>query len=116
VSSLIQEQRRTVYWKVRPGVSCLVDFLANDVVVVHATTDQSADLRCSFGRVELEVEAAMQTPDGAWRVEVVRRGRTRWYRVVNDERDIERDWLPIAAVQRVLTDNGVDMASLVVAA
>jgi hypothetical protein len=24
---------------------------------------------------------AMQTPDGAWRVEVVKRGRSQWYRV-----------------------------------
>jgi hypothetical protein len=39
-----------------------------------------------------EVESAMQTPDGVWRVEVVRRGRSRWYRVVNDSRDVELDW------------------------
>ena len=52
----------------------------------------------------------MQTPDGAWRVEVARRGRTRWYRIVHGEDVI--DWLSIAAVERVLAEAGVDMASL----
>jgi hypothetical protein len=59
-----------------------------------------------------EVESAMQTPDGAWRVEVVRRGRSRWYRVVNDARDVELDWLTIAAVERILDELGVNMADL----
>lgn len=54
----------------------------------------------------------MQTPDGAWRVEVVRRGRSRWYRVVNDARDVELDWLTIAAVERILDERGVNMADL----
>jgi hypothetical protein len=53
-----------------------------------------------------EVEGAMQTPDGAWRVEVVRRKRTRWYRIVHGEDVI--DWLSIAAVERVLAEAGVD--------
>jgi bifunctional non-homologous end joining protein LigD len=52
------------------------------------------------------VEGAMQTPDGAWRVEVVRRGRSRWYRVVHGEEI--RDWLSIAAVERILDEAGVD--------
>ncbi|ROP29869.1 hypothetical protein EDD30_2690 [Couchioplanes caeruleus] len=52
----------------------------------------------------------METPDAAWRVEVVRRGRTRWYRIVHG--DNELDWLSIAAVQRVLTEAGIDMADL----
>jgi hypothetical protein len=54
----------------------------------------------------------MQTPDGAWRVEVVRRGRSRWYRVANEARDVEIAWLTIAAVERVLDDLGVNMADL----
>jgi hypothetical protein len=54
----------------------------------------------------------MQTPDRAWRVEVVRRGRSRWYRVVNDTRDVELDWLTIAAVERILAEFGVNMADL----
>jgi hypothetical protein len=53
----------------------------------------------------------MQTPDGAWRVEVVRRGRTRWYRVVHG--DDEHDWLPIAAVERILAEGGVTLGDLV---
>jgi bifunctional non-homologous end joining protein LigD len=47
----------------------------------------------------------MQTPDGRWRVEVVRRGRTRWYRIVHGEDVL--DWLSIAAVERILAENGV---------
>ena len=54
---------------------------------------------------------AMQTPDGAWRVEVVRRGRTHWYRIVH--RDNQLDWLTIAAVQRILSEAGIDLADLV---
>jgi len=53
-----------------------------------------------------EVEGSLQTPDGEWRVEVVRRGRTRWYRIVHGE-DVQ-DWLSIAAVERILDDAGVD--------
>ena len=58
-----------------------------------------------------EVEGAMQTPDGSWRVEVVRRGRTRWYRIVHG--DDVLDWLSIAGVERVLRDSGVDLEDLV---
>lgn len=53
----------------------------------------------------------MQTPDGAWRVEVVRRGRTRWYRVVHG--DEVQDWLPIAAVERILAEGGVALGELI---
>jgi len=56
------------------------------------------------------IEYAMRTPDGAWRVEVVKRGRTRWYRIVHH--DNELDWLSIAAVQRILGEAGIDMADL----
>ena len=53
----------------------------------------------------------MQTPDGAWRVEVVRRGRTRWYRIVHGAEVI--DWLSITAVERLLAEAGVDLHTLV---
>jgi hypothetical protein len=53
----------------------------------------------------------MQTPDGAWRVEVVRRGRTRWYRIVHGEEVL--DWLSIAAVERILAEHGVNRDELV---
>jgi hypothetical protein len=62
----------------------------------------------------VQVESAMQTPDGAWRVEVVKRGRTRWYRIVHG--DDVLDWLSIAAVERILAEAGVDMGALVDAA
>jgi bifunctional non-homologous end joining protein LigD len=53
----------------------------------------------------------MQTPDGAWRVEAVRRGRTRWYRIVHGEHVL--DWLSITAVERILAEAGIDMHLLV---
>jgi hypothetical protein len=52
----------------------------------------------------------MQTWDGAWRVETVKRGQTRWYRILHDDNVI--DWLTIAAVHRLLGEAGVDMADL----
>lgn len=60
----------------------------------------------------MQVKAVMRTPDGLWRVEVVRpRGEpTCWYRVVNGDNVI--DWLTIAGVQRILNEAGVDMADL----
>ena len=57
------------------------------------------------------VEGAMETPDGRWRVEVVRRGRTHWYRIVHGEEVI--DWLSISAVERILEDAGVDRRLLI---
>lgn len=60
---------------------------------------------------EGEVEGAMVTPDGEWRVEVVRRGRTRWYRVVHGDDVI--DWLSISAVERILDEAGVDRSRLI---
>jgi bifunctional non-homologous end joining protein LigD len=59
----------------------------------------------------VKIEGALQTPDGAWRVEIVKRGRTRWYRIVHADNEI--DWLSITAVERVLGEAGVDMADLV---
>jgi hypothetical protein len=60
--------------------------------------------------VEPKVEFAMQTPDGVWRIEIIKRGRTQWYRIVHDDNVL--DWLSIAAVQRLLDEAGVDMADL----
>lgn len=57
------------------------------------------------------VEGALQTPDGAWRVEAVRRGRQQFYRLVHGDNVI--DGLVIATVQRLLAEAGVDMAELV---
>ena len=59
----------------------------------------------------------MQTPDRTCRVEIIRRcgERTRWYRVVGVDQQ-PAEWLSIAAVERVLANAGVDIASLVPAA
>ena len=59
----------------------------------------------------MEVEGAMETPDGRWRVEVVRRNRTRWYRIVHGEDVI--DWLSISAVERILDEAGGDRRFLI---
>ena len=53
----------------------------------------------------------MQTPDGEWRVEIVRRKGTRWYRIVHG--DDVLDWLSIAAVERILDEAGVPRHTLV---
>ncbi len=57
------------------------------------------------------VAGAMQTPDGRWRIEIMHRGDSRWYRVSHDDNVL--DWLDLAAVERILTDVGVDMSDLV---
>jgi bifunctional non-homologous end joining protein LigD len=59
----------------------------------------------------MKVEGAMQTPDGEWRVEIVRRGRDRWYRIVHGDDVIDR--LSIATVQRILAEADVDVGDLV---
>ena len=55
----------------------------------------------------------MQTPDGQWRVEVVRRSGSSsyWYRVTHGDSEI--DWLTIGQVHRILADAGVDIATLI---
>ncbi|MET0415070.1 MAG: hypothetical protein ABW022_03505, partial [Actinoplanes sp.] len=58
-----------------------------------------------------DVEGALQTPDGRWRVEIVRRGRDRFYRLVNGSNVV--DGLHIASVERLLAEAGVDLADLV---
>jgi bifunctional non-homologous end joining protein LigD len=57
------------------------------------------------------VVGAMQTRDGRWRVEVVRRGRQHRYRLVHDGTVL--DGLVIATVERVLREGGADIADLV---
>lgn len=64
--------------------------------------------------MEPEIEGTMRTPDGEWRVEIVRRGKSRWYRIVHGE-DI-LDWLSIRGVERILIEAGIDMGTLDVAA
>ena len=52
----------------------------------------------------------METTDGAWRVEIVKRRRTQWYKTVHDVNVL--DWLSVAAVQRILSEGGINMADL----
>jgi hypothetical protein len=59
----------------------------------------------------MTIEGGWATPDGAWRVEIVRHGRTRWYQIVRGGDRI--DWLGIAAVERILGEAGIDVADLV---
>jgi hypothetical protein len=60
--------------------------------------------------VNPKVTYAMQTPDGSWRVEIVKRGQTQWYRIIHDDNIL--DWLSIAAVHRILAEAGIDLADL----
>ena len=57
----------------------------------------------------------MQTPDGLWRVEIVRRRgqNTRWYRIVRGADDGVLDWLSISAVERILDEAGIDRGALI---
>ncbi|MBG0569165.1 non-homologous end-joining DNA ligase [Actinoplanes sp. NEAU-A11] len=61
------------------------------------------------------VEGALETPDGRWRVEVVRRGRDQFYRLMNVAADNSVDGLSITTLQRLLAEAGVDMADLLTA-
>ncbi len=56
------------------------------------------------------VEGAMQTPDGRWRVEVVRRDVATWFRLIHGDDVI--DWLDIARVEQILDQAGVTMSAL----
>ena len=57
------------------------------------------------------VVGAMQTADGRWRVEAVRRGRQDFYRLIHGDNII--DGLVIATVQRLLDEARVDLADLI---
>lgn len=60
--------------------------------------------------------AAMQTPDGAWRVEPYLRPQIRgswWYRLVGAANDSVIEDLSIAGVERLLTEMGYRLADLV---
>ena len=60
--------------------------------------------------------AAMQTPDGAWRVEPYLRPQTRgswWYRLIDPVNDSMIEDLSITGVARLLAEMGYDLADLV---
>ncbi|MER7274381.1 hypothetical protein ABT369_08000 [Dactylosporangium sp. NPDC000244] len=59
----------------------------------------------------MKVIGAMQTPGGAWRVEVVRHpSGSRWYRLIHGENIV--DFLTIGRVAELLAQAGVDMGEL----
>jgi hypothetical protein len=63
----------------------------------------------------MKITPAMATPDGVWRVLLVRQGSEQWYRVVHQQPgDVEQvhDRLTIAGVERLLDNADVDRASL----
>jgi bifunctional non-homologous end joining protein LigD len=57
------------------------------------------------------VRGAYETVDGTWRVEVVQERGEFFYRVIHGDETVGR--LPIASVQRILAEGGVDMADMV---
>jgi hypothetical protein len=57
------------------------------------------------------IEGALQSPDGSWQVQVVRRGAVTSYRITHDDDVI--DWLPeITDVEDILTSAGIPMQDL----
>ncbi len=56
------------------------------------------------------VEGCMVTPDGRWRVEAVRQGRDRWYRLRHGDNTVEG--LAIGDVERLLGRAGVNLVAL----
>jgi len=67
-------------------------------------------LPTSERRAPLEVVGAMSTRDGAWRIEVLRRARREWCRLVHGA-DVVDD-LDMAQALQLLTAAGVEVASL----
>ena len=61
--------------------------------------------------VPATVEGALATPDGHWRVEVIRRDGLRPYRLLQAHNVIEG--LELAAVEQLLARAGVDLGDLV---
>jgi hypothetical protein len=58
-----------------------------------------------------KILGAMQTPDGAWRVEIIYGRGGRRYRLVHGDNII--DWLAIGSVEYLLDQAGVDRSTLV---
>jgi bifunctional non-homologous end joining protein LigD len=56
------------------------------------------------------VEGSMTTEDGRWRVDIMRRGAARWYRVRHGDNAF--DWLDLPGVERILAEAGADIGHL----
>lgn len=59
----------------------------------------------------MRVRGALETPDGAWRVEVLQQGREHYYRLIHG--DDAQDRIVIGTLQRLLAEAGVDWPDLV---
>jgi bifunctional non-homologous end joining protein LigD len=57
-----------------------------------------------------QIDGAMQTPDGSWRVEALHSGTTHWYRIIHADNTI--DWLTITDVEHLLHKAGIDISQL----
>ena len=57
------------------------------------------------------VDGSMTTADGRWRVDIMRRGAARWYRVAHGGNVF--DWLDLPGVERILAEAGADIGRLV---
>ena len=57
-----------------------------------------------------DVIGSMATADGSWRVDIMRRNTSQWYRLTHADSVV--DWLTITTVQRLLHDAGIDLADL----
>ncbi len=58
----------------------------------------------------MRVDGAMVSPDGQWRVEAVRDGAHRWYRLIHYDGVI--DYLTIGRVAELLDAAGASLADL----
>jgi bifunctional non-homologous end joining protein LigD len=76
--------------------------------------DKSAPVRApGVAQVHPEVEGAMQTSDGSWRVDIIRGASGLGYRVVHHDNVI--DWLSLTDVEDLLRSAGIDMSDLAAA-
>jgi bifunctional non-homologous end joining protein LigD len=57
-----------------------------------------------------DIVGSMATDDGGWRVDIMRRNTSQWYRLTHGDNVF--DWLTITTVQRLLHEAGIDLADL----
>lgn len=74
------------------------------------TAPQTVRSAAPLAPEQVRVDGAMQTPDGTWRVEALRRGDTHWYRIVHGDNIV--DGLTITGVQELLHEASIDLADL----
>lgn len=76
----------------------------NYTAVFQCAVEQRKQSRRSVALVEPIIEGALESPDGYWRVEVVKFGpRQRWFRVLHAATVVEEK-ASLATVQRIVGD------------